>query len=366
MTTYNVDDLLRNQNQPCISIIMPTDRINKKKNYEVLKKSIQKAKSLLKSKSLPEDTTRELYDRIETIGTHIPEELYEGIGFYFSLDQHAIVTFPFEVKPHVAVDNSFCRRDLLFLKQFSTPYYVLNLSKKGVHLLKGVLNKLTEVKNEKFPFLYEDQFEYAPAAMTSSSSSSLKSYEKEKSQITEIRLRSVFREADASLKPLLMQETKLLLAGTQKMISLFMSVMTIGNHLAGKVAGSYNETNIVMLRDKAWSAYYRINKIDIDKQIKSLREKRNGHLAEGIEDAWAASDEGKGLILLLEKDFHHRGYRKEGQHSLQLQPPKKPYNIIQDAVEELIESIRSRNGKLLLTDNGQLKEFNHVALVLRY
>lgn len=366
MKPFQIDSLINRDKSPCISIIIPTDRINASKNYELLKKSIKKAKALLLSKALPEDVTKELISKIDMSSTRIPETVSEGLGFFISQAQYNVVTFPFKVKHKVIVDNSFSHRDLFYLKQYSTPYYVLNLSKRGVHLLKGNLDELDEIKNEKFPLLYEDQFEYEPASAASSNSNSLKGYEKEKTQITEIRLRSVFRDADASVKPLLSDETKLLLAGTQKMISLFAGVTTLGDHLNGKVTGSYDENNIQRLRENAWSAFCRISKKEIARQVEDLQEKRNGHLAEGIRQAWAAAIEGKGLMLVVEKDFHHLAYRKEGLNRIQLQPPEKPYAIIPDAVEDVIEAAYSKKGKLVFTENGQLKEFDHVALVLRY
>ncbi len=76
--------------------------------------------------------------------------------------------------------------------------------------------------------------------------------------------------------------------------------------------------------------------------------------------------EGRGLMLLVEKDLHHRGYRKDEPGTLHLQPPTKPYTIIPDAVDNLIEVVRAKNGKVIFTENNQLEQFNHLALLLRY
>jgi hypothetical protein len=60
-----------------------------------------------------------------------------------------------------------------------------------------------------------------------------------------------------------------------------------------------------------------------------------------------AAMEGRGLMLLVEKDLHHRGYRKDEPGTLHLQPPTKPYTIIPDAVDNLIEVVRAKNGKVI-------------------
>lgn len=361
-----LDTLLKSNEPACVSIIIPTDRVNTKKNIELLKKSIKEAKALLMARKLPDDVTNETITRIDMSIIRMPETVSEGLGFYISQHQFAVVTFPFEVRHKVIVGGSFALRDLLYLKQYSVPYFVVNLSKKGVQLFKGVLDDLEEIKDEKFPMLYEDQFEYQPAALANSSSNSLKSYEKEKNQITEIRLRSVFRDADAHVRKLLSEGTKVFLAGTQKMISLYTSVTELGDRITGKVAGSYDGNNLSKLRENSWLAYCRVSKSQIAKRIIDLQEKRGGHLAEGVQEAWTSAANGKGLRLMVEKDLHHLAYRKEGQDTIQLQPPQKPYTIIPDIVDELIDTVQSHGGEVLFTENGQLKEFHHLALVLRY
>ena len=261
--------------------------------------------------------------------------------------------------------KTFEVRDLLYLKQYGLPYYVLNLSKKGVHLFKGELKELEEV-NETFPLSYRDDFEYERASIADSSTSSLKSFEKEKCEISEIRLKAVFREADVSIAPRLGDGRQLLLAGTLKMMSLFNAVTDHKKHIIGKISGSFNKNNLLKLKESAWQAYVRFRKNEIVRLIQNLDENDNKHIAVGIEEAWTAADEGKGYVLFVERDYHHRAYRNDAQNNPHFQPPKKPYTVIQDAVDNLIEMVTSKNGKVLLTENDQLKDHSHLALVLRY
>lgn len=365
MRITETDGLMQANEVPCISIIVPTDRVNKKKNYEVLKKSLQKAKALLKNKELSEEIRNNLLMKIEGIIPRLPESVSAGIGIYISRSYSTIITLPFDVKSKVIIGNSFDIRDLLYLKQYSSPYYILKLSKRGVHLYEGSLDEIREIKDGKFPLVFVDQFEYERASIADSSNS-LKGFERDKTQISEIRLRSVFREADAHVKVYLKSDSKLLLAGTQKMIALYNSVASLKDKVAGKISGSYNENNLDILRDSAWVAIVQIIKKEIAQQIVNVGEKKNGQLAEGLQQAWTAASEGKGRILMIEKDLHHRGYRKDTDRKFYLQPPKKPYVVIPDIVEDLIETVRAKHGEVLLTEEGQLKAFDHVALVLRY
>ena len=137
MKIAEIDKLIRNDEESCVSIIIPTDRVDKKKNYESLKKAIQKAKGLLEMQRFTIDVKSELGTKIDQLIAQIPVQVSDGLGIFISRTQLAITSFPFPVEQKVKVGKTFEVRDLLYLKQYGLPYYVLNLSKKGVHLFKG-------------------------------------------------------------------------------------------------------------------------------------------------------------------------------------------------------------------------------------
>lgn len=365
MKTNEIDTLIQTTDVMCLSIIFSTDPVNRKKNYETLKKSIQKAKALLKNKSADSSIKKTITNLLSTIITQIPDNHAPGLGIFISPAQSTVVTFPFTVKSTVAIGSTFEHRDLLYLKQYTTPYWILNLTKKGVHVYKAVMNEPEEIKDEHFPIPYEDLYEYEHAAQASGNSS-LKGFEKEKNQISELRLQGTFRSAEENLKKYLANDSRLLLAGTQRMISLFSNSTALDNYIAGKVTGSYNHTNLNSLSQRAWDVYVQMCKEKLAEQIKNLEERKTSRVAEGLKLAWAAAMEGRGMTLMVEKDLHHRAYRKQEASKLLLQPPRKPYTVIPDAVENLIEVVRAKNGKIVFTENNQLKDFDHLALVLRY
>lgn len=366
MKPDKINSLTSNMQPPCISIIIPRDPANKKSNYELLKKSIRKAKILLNAKPIAEEVKAHITLMLDRSLTDIPEKHGNGVGVFLSATTDLIITFPFDVRPKVIVDHTFEMRNLRYLMQYSEHYYVLNLSKKGVQLHIGERDELEEIHDGKFPLLYKDQFQYERAAIADSSSSRLKSFEKDKTEISEMRLKAVFRDADAMIKGYINGGKKVILAGSQRMTSLYRSITNYEDHIVGKISGSFNRNNFGKLTDSAWQAFIRFKKNEIATLVKDLDEKNSGHLAEGLPEAWAAANKGKGLMLLVEKDLHYRAYRKDNTDTLALNPPKKPYTILADAVDSLITTVESKNGRVLLTENNQLRGHGHLALVLRY
>lgn len=364
MKTTDLDKLEKEKDNPCISVIIETDRTDKARNLQVLKKALLRAKASLKSKAYPENIKESLALKIDRVAQNIPDRIEDGLGIYLSPKHSLVCTFPFEVSPKIVIGQSFELRDLYYFKQYSAPYYIVNLSKHGVELFEASVESLKEIKDGNFPFVFVDEFEYERASIANSSSSSLKSFEKEKAQISDERLKAVFREADAHLKSYLKSDdTRLLVAGTQKSVSSFLGLTIFKKHFFGKISGSFNANK---LGQAAWSIYVRNKKKEIDEAIHKLDELSPERLAEGIRPAWKAAMEGKGQMLVVEKDFHLKAFQKPGQSEILLQPPKKPYKIITDAVDDLIEVVIAKDGTVLFTENGQLKDQSHLALVLRY
>jgi hypothetical protein len=367
MKSDDLEKLIQSEKYPlCISLIIPTDRLSKARNYELLKNAMRKARKLMSHYRVPGEVSNRLNHQLEAVFVRVPKTVSAGLGIYLSPDEHWFVLFPFDVKQKIIVGEQFEIRDLLYLREYAARYCVLNLSKKGVQLYQGTLNTLTEVNDGNFPLLYHDTFEYARATRADSTSNSLKGFEREKNDITEIRLTAVFRDADAYVRKYLADDTRILVAGTQRMIALFRKVSTLKHHLAGQVSGSYNENHFEQLQQAAWETIIRIRSKAIDEQIEAIREKRNGLVVEGMRQAWEVASEGKGQLLLVEKDFHRRGYRKPGERKLYLQPPVEPYEVIPDVVDTLIDVVRSKKGDVVFTENGKLEDFAHLALVLRY
>jgi hypothetical protein len=228
--------------------------------------------------------------------------------------------------------------------------------------------KLAEIKDGNFPLLCGDDYEYEPPSIgTSFGSNSLKAFEKDKTAISAIRVKAVLKDADDHLAQYLSRDdTKLILAGTQKVVSAFLGLTRFSKHIIGKVQGSFTEKNVPALENLAWLTLVRNRKTEDEQYVHELIEKSNKNLAEGIQAAWNTAQEGKGLLLAVEKDFRCQAYQKPNDYKLLLQPPRKPYTIIPDAVDDLIETVSKKGGKIMFLENDQLKKLGHLALVLRY
>ena len=49
---------------------------------------------------------------------------------------------------------------MLYLENYSTPYYLVEISGKEIRLFRGIMDHLEEIKDEDFPKEITDDYEY--------------------------------------------------------------------------------------------------------------------------------------------------------------------------------------------------------------
>jgi hypothetical protein len=91
----------------------------------------------------------------------------------------------------------------------------------------------------------------------------------------------------------------------------------------------------------------------------------NGHLIKGLEPAWKATTEGRGILLAVEKDYHCQGYLIPNINGLFQKKPKKPYEEIPDAVEVLIRTAHEKHMPVYFIDHKELKGLPPITLQTR-
>lgn len=72
------------------------------------------------------------------------------------------------------------------------------------------------------------------------------------------------------------------------------------------------------------------------------------------------------LTSLVEEDFHYPAtVDASGMHLTPADDPTAA-GVMDDAVDEIIETVLSKGGRVVFMDNGQLAEHQRIALILRY
>ena len=348
-------------------MIIPTSRFRRDgvQNPELIERAILRAKQLLTHSAWPHKQIMALHGKLDSIRERIASiRCHEGLAIFISPNLFKVNVLPFPVKEKIMLGRSFEIRDLIYFTQFLKPYYLLTISKKRARLLKGRGNDLQEIINNDFPKQYTEEYEYAIA----SSSGALKDFELDKSILREKRQMSFLKQADDTLNKYINDDTALFVAGVGEELANFEHISHHIRKIAGTIAGNYDIDAVHPLAESVWKQTKEMVKASQDELLLKLQEDFGKHLAvDGIRNVWKAAKEGNGLTLLLEKDYQVTAYSDPMNDThIYLTPPAGKYYVIADAADDVIEVVKEKGGNVVIVENGELKDFGRVALMLRY
>jgi hypothetical protein len=356
----------------CISIIVPSHKLSPERRVDRLEveRAVLQAKEELQH-SYREEEISQLQQSLDELVSQIDfNHNTPGIGLFVSSFVSQLVHFFFSVKEKVVIGPSFEIRDILYQTNYARRYFTLMLSEKEARLFEGRFDHLHEITDHHFPKKYVDDYIYAsPARDTSSVGNAyVRVIERDKSQLEEIRYQHFAAEVGEILKDYLMNDTPLILAGAKKDLSYFKSATHNRLHGIGEIPGNYFHTGVKELGDLSWELLRPYLDQATQKRVGEFKEKIGQGLAvTGMPEIWKAAGEGRGLELLVEKDFSQPGFliNTDPGH-LHLSPPKEPHRILADAVDDLMECVLEKNGQVTFLENDSFRDYQRIALITRY
>ena len=88
--------------------------------------------------------------------------------------------------------------------------------------------------------------------------------------------------------------------------------------------------------------------------------------ASGISSVWRAVSQGRGDLLLVEQNYFFPARLVAGELVIAPAEDRQAPDVIADAVDELIEMVLSKQGRVVFVEDGMLDLHMRVGLVLRY
>ncbi|MEO8447189.1 MAG: hypothetical protein ABI528_06815 [bacterium] len=343
---------------PCVSILMPTHRSFPENQQDKIR-----LKNLVKdaSKRLLEEFNK---DEISSILKSL-DDVIDGVDFNNTLDGLAIfinkdhqekILTPFPLKERIMIDKVFSTKDIIFGINRTEPYLVLSFSEKQAMLFKGVREDLTEIKNDSFPIL--NTF-YPLKAQGDEGDEITANIEREKMYL---------RHVDKTLNDMNAEdEYPVVLLSVPQKVALFKEVTANNKTLLNVITGNYEHSSASELSKIVWP--------EVKKSLAELRQQVLAELddaigknkyATGIDEVWKAANEGRGYKLLVELGFQYPA--KVDETGLQLVPVEvnPGEEIMDDAVDVVLDKVIQTGGKVVFFKNNDLSKFNKIAMILRY
>lgn len=361
MNRHDVQALQQMRGYPSVTITLPTHRTapdNRQDPIRVKNLVAEATKRLLE-----ESGKRELKPLLRRL-----EALAEGIDFRSTLDGLALFvredfdhayTLPFRLPERVVVDETFLTRDLVFALNRTPRYWTLALSEKPTRLYEGTRETLVEVTEEGFPLTHTGPGGESPLPG---------GFGVRRSAHRDERHRQFFRQVDAALKPYLADDPlPLALVGVDHFLAFFREVTTHGEAILTTLTGSHDRTPAHELGRLVWPLVKANLAEDRKRHLLDL-EKAVGErkVGSGVGEVWRYAAEGRGRRLLVEEGFHFPGRVDDsGMHLTPADEPGAP-GVIDDAVDEIIETVLGKQGRVVFVEDGSLDAHQRIALILRY
>jgi len=346
---------------PAISILLPTHRTTPDNRQDPirLKNLVRQARDRLQAE-IPKREAEPLLQRLDTLVKDVDHaRALDGLALFVSPKAASQFVLPFPLKERVVIDQTFATRDLVYALNRSVRYWLVSLSEQHTRFYEGVRDALAEIKTEPFPMSMDGPGATEPLPGGKGI---------EPTKYLDQMHRQFLRKVDAALNPWLTAEPlPLVVAGVEHYLAQYREVTSHGHSMLATVSGNFSKTSAHDLARSAWPLVEAGMAERRRALLQQLEEAASGtHVVSGVGPAWRAAHEGRVDLLLVEQDYAYAA--RVDPDGLTLAPAEDATapGVIDDAVDELVETVLAKGGRVEFVDNEALAVHQGIAAIQRY
>jgi hypothetical protein len=346
---------------PLLSLLLPTHRTAPANLQDPIRvrNLIKEATDRLLAEFYKRDI-EPLLTRLEALAAQIDYyHTLDGLALYVSQDLALKFYLPFPVRERVIIDETFATRDLVYALHHSPRYWVLTLSGRLVRLYEGLRETLVEVTDYGFP--KTSPWHEGSRELSDDTDVDMSAHR-------DLRYRQFFDQVDSTFGQLVATDPlPLIVAGTDRNLAFFDRVSNHKRLIIATLCGNHSVTPVHKLAEQVWPSVQNHLRSQRQDALDALGVAVGAQMhAAGIGPAWRAGQEGRGTVLLVEEDYHYPA--RLDASGLQLSSAGDPTapDVIDDAVDELIEIVLAKGGQVVFVDNGALEAHQRIAMILRF
>ena len=279
------------------------------------------------------------------------ERTDQAIAVYSGSHTSRALRLGVPVVDRVVLDSTFATRDLVLALQRTPRHVVLMLTSREARLFDSVNGALQPAATSAFPI------RTSRPRRTVASRPRL-----ENADLAEF-LRTVDRRLGSyrTLHP-----SPLVLAGPPAVVGAFAAGAKNAGRLAGTVSGNYLDAPLTELAalTRPIIQRYLASREQEALELVSVRDAQR-RVAAGMQAAWLSSRAEQPEMLAVEQDLFYPARLSPDGHTISLDPDVDDPDVIDDAVDELIEHVLIRGGWVAFVGDGALARYGGVALTLR-
>ena len=277
-----------------------------------------------------------------------------AVALFVNASTSLRLTLPVEVVDRAVVDPTFATRDLVRAMHRTPRHSVLVLSERQVQLYEGVFGSLRPAPGRRFP-LERGRDDRAPRGR-----------HPDRPRLRDAEVTAFLRDVDDALGAhLAARPMPLIVVGPAKLLTIFTGLSRHLGRLAGTVTGNLAGAPLGQLAARirpVVESYLRSRETEalalVDRRV------GEGRAVSGLAAAWLAARRERPEMLAVEEGlFVPARLSPDGDHLSPAADVDHP-DVIDDLVDELIETVLHRGGWVALVSDGALGEHDGVALTV--
>lgn len=361
MNRHDIQILQQMRGPLSISILLPTHRTTPDNKQDPIRLNNLVSEA---SKRLLDEFSRRQVDsvltRLEKAAQNVDHENnLDGLALFANQDFAHFYRLPFKLPEKVVIGDNFQTRDLVFALNRTPRYWVLALSEQPTRLFEGSRETLIEINEEGFPM------EHGGAGGASNLPGG---HGVSRSAYRDENHRQFFRSVDNTFANFHRDDPlPLAVVGVERYQSFFNEVSAHTEHIVARITGSHDRTSAYELGQLVWPHV----KEGLAEQRRKVLDELGAAVgaqrsASGLGEAWRFAQEGRVSLLLVEEGYHQPARVDDSGFHLTQVDDKTPLDVLDDAVDDLVEMVLDRGGRVVFVDPPQLEKHQKVAAVLRY
>jgi len=358
MNKDKIEKLASERNNPCVTISLNTHRTHPDcvKDGLVIKNLCKEATERL----LAEFNKREIASLLAKLYA-ISDEIdirhnLESLHIFLSNDTKEIIKtiWPTE-EDKVHISNSFSVRNLIKAYNRNENYLILLLSQSGVHLFKAQNQIiLEEVINEDFPFDENPHFHTNAVRLSDP-------------KAIDNMIREFLNQVDKAIVNVYNQKhLKCVVVCTEDNYSHLMHVAERPDIYFGYSNINYNNIALHSLVAQAWPLVMEAQEKYRKNAILEIQEAvSGGKVITDLNEIYRAAKEGRAELLISHNDFR-QAVKMNGDVSFELKENAKEMGVIDDITSDIAWEVLSKKGRVIFTEQDEIKTLGNIALKVRY
>ncbi len=356
----DLKQLQGHKDYPSISLLAPTHRTSpaNKRDRIVVKNLVTKALDRLHAE-FPKRQVAPLVANLNKLVDKIDyDHLQDGLALFVSKDSATAIHLPFKVKARAVIDETFAIRDLVFSLNRAPRYRVLVLTEKPTRLFEASTKVLTEETTKPFPMTHRgpggaSKLPGGPGV--------------NRSAVRDDSHRQFFTKVDEALSAIQkLDPLPIVLVGVDRYLAFYQEITKNPDAIVAMVPGSHDEPSPSALGKMVWPAFLAGSTLRRTRALVRLGEAvRASRHASGVDQVWRSCFNKKVQTLLVETDFEYPADVAEGGDHL-LPYTGQGVQSLDDAVDDLIESVLTEGGEVFFYESGDLDTHQGIAAILRY